>query len=944
MLLGGFISSLLLIAAFVMSLRARNRINKLATRLDYMERAIDGLRDDLTNRRAPLGGRSEPTPSSASETEAQPTPRTSPAPKEPELQEQPATPGKPEPVQTSPSRPQPLPVPVGPAASVPAVTGGQKSAAGSGAETPQPPTRGSFEEVVGTRWAVWAGGAALALGGLFLVRYSIEAGLIGPGVRIFLGALLAATLIGGAEWMRRHDFKWTLPTDAIPPAHIPSVLTAAGTIVAFGTIYAAHALYGFIGPAAAFVLLGATGILTMLASALHGPALAGLGLVGAFAAPALVSSDSPSFWPLAIYFAVVAAAAYVLSRTRGWLWLAVCTLVGAAAWGLGMMLGLAFGATSDDPNTTATMAHVLAQSALVAFFFAYEPHVGQRDREAKTDLAALGALAVVTVLIVAYLTVVPFSSWQWSPTLILAIAILTFTGWLSPPAAVAVALAGLTALVALSMWPGLYMPPDRTLLAPYAARLLRLPDNVSNYLAASAWWTLLPAGIAGYRIWRGPLLPVPTTAIYAAAATLSPLLALILAYLRVTQFDTSIAFALGGTSLAAVYAVIASQFDKADRDNSVPAYHFAAGAFAAAAIGALGFAMAASLSRGYLTVALALTALGTAYVASLRGLPLLRHVVTALGAIIAARLAWDPHIMGREGVGATPLFNWLLLGYGVPALAFWQSARLLERSSEQTTAVRICDSLAVSFTALLAFFEIRHFLNDGDILQPAVGHVEAGLTALVAMLMSLGLARMNFAKRNPVFDIASMVLGAVAIAIAMFGLLVGANPYFTGDEIGGRTIISTLLPAYLLPGLCALYVARHARNFRPLWYTRAAGVLAVGLIFLYVTLETRHAFHGSRIAQWLNTSDPESWAMSVAWLMLGIVLLAYGLWRSSLEARIASAVLVTLAALKVTLYDLAGIGGLWRALSFICLGAVLIGIGLVYQRLIFNKPEESSQS
>ncbi len=85
-------------------------------------------------------------------------------------------------------------------------------------------------------------------------------------------------------------------------------------------------------------------------------------------------------------------------------------------------------------------------------------------------------------------------------------------------------------------------------------------------------------------------------------------------------------------------------------------------------------------------------------------------------------------------------------------------------------------------------------------------------------------------------------------------------------------------------------------------------------------------------------SDAESWAYSVAWLLLGLVFLGYGLLRGSLEARIASAALIVLAALKVTLFDLAGIGGFWRAASFICLGAVLIGIGLVYQKIIFAKP------
>ena len=937
MLFGGFVSSLLLIAAFVMSLWARKHIKALAARLEYAERTIDRLRDDLAGLRAASAPQTDTRKGQIKpgeqDTSSRPAPASPPAPGV----VPPSQPPKAEPASEA---PPPASVPT---SGIPAVRSGahRSPTEDTITEPPRPPERGSLEERLGARWAVWAGGAALALGGLFLVRYSIEAGLIGPGVRVVMGGLLAAALIAGGEWMRRHDVPWSLPTDAIAPAHIPSVLTAAGTVVAFGTIYAAHALYGFIGPAVAFVLLGATGILTMLASALHGPALAGLGLAGAFVAPSLVSSASPNFWPLALYFTAVAAAAYLLSRMRGWLWLAVCALAGAFGWGLAMILGVGADSTGvSGSNTAATMAHVLAQLVLAAFFLAYEPHAGRRDKEAFPDLVALCALAAMAFLVMTYLAAVPFPHWTWSPTLLAALVALTVTGWLSAPAATAMLLGGLVALFGLSIWPGLYMPPDRTLLAPYAARVLRLPDNVSSYLSASALWTLIPAAIAAYRIWRGPLLSVMASVPYAAAATLPPLIALVLSYLRVTQFDTSIAFALAGTSLAAGFAILAAQFDKADRENTVPAYHFAAGAFAAAAIAALAFAMTVSLSRGYLTVALALTALGTAYVASLRDLPLLRHAVSVLGAIVAARLAWEPRIMGADGVGSMPVLNWLLIGYGVPAACFWQAARLLERKGD-SIAVRICDALAVSFAALLAFFQIRHLTNAGDILHPALGHVEAGLTTLTALLLSFGLARMNFAKHNPVFDAASLVLGASAVAMAAFGLAFGANPYVTGDAVGGRTVFSSLLPAYLLPGLCALYVARHARGLRPLWYTRAAGVLAVALIFLYVTLETRHAFHGASIASWLETSEPESWALSVMWLLLGIVFLAYGLMRGSLEARIASAALVTLAAAKVTLYDLAGIGGLWRALSFICLGAVLIGIGLVYQRLIFTGREQN---
>ena len=104
----------------------------------------------------------------------------------------------------------------------------------------------SFEERFGTRWVVWIGGVALALGGVFLVRYSIQQGLVGPGVRILLGSLLALALIFAGERQWRNEKQLSLP--GVPTANIPSVLTAAGTTVAYATVYTAYALYGFLPP------------------------------------------------------------------------------------------------------------------------------------------------------------------------------------------------------------------------------------------------------------------------------------------------------------------------------------------------------------------------------------------------------------------------------------------------------------------------------------------------------------------------------------------------------------------------------------------------------------------------------------------------------------------------------------------------------------------------
>ena len=201
---------------------------------------------------------------------------------------------------------------------------------------PEPPKPAepqiSFEERLGTQWTVWVGGVALALGGFFLVRYSIEQGWFGPGMRIFLGAVMALVLIAAGEWARRKENSNDI--GSVPSAHIPSILTAAGTAVAYADVWAAYALYEFIGAGAAFVLLGVVALGTLAAALVHGPALAGLGLVGAYVTPLIVSTGKPNFWALYIYLAVVTAAAFMLARARMWRWLAFTAVAFSVFWTL----------------------------------------------------------------------------------------------------------------------------------------------------------------------------------------------------------------------------------------------------------------------------------------------------------------------------------------------------------------------------------------------------------------------------------------------------------------------------------------------------------------------------------------------------------------------------------------------------------------------------------
>ena len=102
---------------------------------------------------------------------------------------------------------------------------------------------------------------------------------------------------------------------------------------------------------------------------------------------------------------------------------------------------------------------------------------------------------------------------------------------------------------------------------------------------------------------------------------------------------------------------------------------------ATACLAAVALGLNFSLDQGSLTVALALSSLGAAYVEHRLDIPALRKAVCAMGLIIAARLAWDPRIVGDD-LGTTPILNWLLFGYGVPAISFGLAARMLGKRSQ----------------------------------------------------------------------------------------------------------------------------------------------------------------------------------------------------------------------------------------------------------------------
>lgn len=790
----------------------------------------------------------------------------------------------------------------------------------AGAPPPLPAPAPGFEERLGTRWVVWIGGLALALGGFFMVRYSIEAGLVGPGVRVFLGGLFALALLGAGEWSRRKESISNI--QALPIANIPAILTAAGTAVAFATIYAAYALYGFLVPATAFVLLGLVALGTLAAALLHGPALAGLGVVGAFVTPMLVSSGKPDYWALYIYLAIVTAASFGLARIRLWRWLAVTTIAFAVLW---IFPGLDTDELQVAPHAFHVIAGFVLAAILVVCGFMFGPTIedGEIEPVSSSSLGAylFGAMLIVLSSAHADLALIAF-------TLLVGTTLLV--SWRAPSATGALGAAAATVFIVFAEW-AVRANPDMLVLpgGPMAGVGPTAIDSAVTLHLVMAAIFAAGFGIAGF-LAQGRSDSAVIPVVWSAAAVATPIAILVALYARIAHLDRSIPFAILAVLLAAAFGAATEVLT---RRQTRPGVMISTALFATGTLGALALALTFALEKGWLTIALALMSLGTAWISMQRPIPFLRWLAAVFAAIVTARIGYDPRIVG-DAVGATPIFNWLLWGYGLPAASFWAASVFLRRRGDDAP-LRMVETAAILFTALLAFMEIRHIATGGR-MTAAPSLLELALQVCVTLAMAIGLERLRLRSRSIVHNIGAVALTAIAGLISVFGLLILENPWLLSSVNVGGLVFNLLLLGYALPAVLMLMLSYAVAGHRPVTYANAIAAGALVFALTYLTLEIRRFYHGP-VLLYGGTTGAEQYTYSIGWLAFGVVLLGVGLLVNSERARLASAAVIALTILKAFVIDMSTLSGVYRALSFMCLGIVLVAIGWLYQRILFRR-------
>lgn len=805
-----------------------------------------------------------------------------------------------------------------------------------GEPTPsRPKSRESLESYLGARWPVWVGGVALAFGGVFLARYSIEAGLLGPKARLTLAAIFGIVLVAAGEFVRRRTIpKLSEPklSERFGNAMIPGILTAAGAVTLFGAIFAAHAIYFFIGPTLAFLLLALVSFATIALSLLHGQAVAGLGLLASLLTPILVASEKPNAPALFGFLAVSWIAAIAASRLRRWIIVPMLANLGLGIWVL--VYSVTTGPDFDPVPPALALIVMIAGTAFVwpgpDYGMIGPSRPGFRSLLSRSPLPLMLSVSIVALL--PTLSVTPQS-----------------TGMeMLAAAAVIATLAGLGAGRTYAIWPTLFAALGTLPLAFFridsemiigffilneiTSITVPVSNHIEVFLLLGAVFTLL--GLAFLKRYRTQEPECST--IWAFLMPAVPIMLATVSFIDFADLWRDWTHGLYGLALGLILLGAANWLfrqSENSRDGRIdwPANLLVAGSFA-------GFLLALhALTNGIVTT-ISVSIVGFAYVLGMRirSWPALPWMMAAAILIVFGRIAWEPTLIGPNSLGTTPFLNALLPGYGIPTLLAIATAWML-KASPDIRIRNIMQALASLAALVTVAILVRHAMNNGVLDDRAVTLGEQSIYTLITVGFSGVLMMLDLQSPSPVFRIGSMIAGVIATINVLSLHVFVLNPYFSGENTGGWPFVNLLLLGYLLPAGVYALAARQARGRRPRPYVVMLALAGSLLGFLWATLSVRRFWQGENIADWKGFMQSETYTYSVVWLLIGVALLVAGSRIDARSLRLTSAVLVLLAVLKVFLIDMSNLEGLLRALSFIGLGAVLIGIGLFYQRILLRK-------
>ncbi|MFO1162656.1 MAG: DUF2339 domain-containing protein [Reyranellaceae bacterium] len=761
-------------------------------------------------------------------------------------------------------------------------------------EAPSAPPRVGWERL-GARAFVWVGAITLALAAIFLVRYSIEEGYLSEQVRVILAAVFGFALIGIAERIKTRDDR------------VAQALAAAGVAALFGALFAAVALYEMISKVAAG---GGAIALTAFAIGLslrHGPFVAGLAFVGGFASPAIIGGDVPNMPVLFGYLLAIAIGTLAVIRARGWWMLGWGVLAGSVIWSMLWIVARSGG-----------LLWVCLFLVGVAGSFVWA--TWRRLNESENPPADVSGLVWAALGLTGALLVAIVCQDEWRQTIgwlalgVHGVGLYALARW-TPRFQFVAIVAPILSLVGLFLW---WASTQGTGPSWDVERFTWAAVLFGGFYAAGAFALLWNAARPGF---------------WAALAVGTVFVHFLLCWYVLRNVAPGIPWGLISIGLAIPFLVGAERLTR--WRESMPGATEALGYLSVGVVFFIAAAIALELQREWITVAYAVEFAAVAVVAARLDLVAMRRLCWPLLAVVVVRFVVNPMILDYP-LGVTPIFNWILWGYGLTIVALWVGLRAL-RPAGEPHLVRATEAAIALLIFVLASLEVRSVFQPGSMATPEADFWERTFYVLVwgaFALAALWIARL---AHDLVALWAWRLSGALAAVTVLAVQVLIANPIFEKAGVGRLPIANGLFLAYALPALMAALAARWADIEPNRRVASLAGGIASVLAFVYVSLEVRHLFDPDFERSGLEAEGLELYTYSVVWLLFGVAVLAWGFRSGAAMLRHAGMALVCIVVLKVFLIDMAGLKGLLRVFSFLGLGAALIGLGYAYRRFGFDK-------
>ncbi|MCA0043303.1 DUF2339 domain-containing protein [Celeribacter litoreus] len=790
-------------------------------------------------------------------------------------------------------------------------------------------------------WTLAIAAVSFVLGGLFMVQYGIEKGILTPAMRVIGALILGAGLVGGGEYLRRKFGDEATPATR----HLPSTFAGAGVVVLFIGILSAHALYGLVSALTALIGVVIVAAGAVLMGWLYAGVLPAIGLIGAGIAPFLVSSPDADPRPFYAYFAVIALAGLLIDSFRRWAWVSALSLV-IASGGLAL---LHFDADFAPGLIAATLA--LALGALIIPERRLIPELtgaplsGASGQDRPAFPTYLGYFGILIPTFSAVWVGLPDSAYATEVWMALATCVVLF--------------------LAVSLWlvrsPALFEAAALPVIGFFILLILQALEHGKVYvefrnfldampetpLPTTLWWLLGAAAVmGGAAFWRLKQEGQSSDEDRAKqslfwvilSAGFVPATVFLLEFLwapRSVIGASPWAFAvMAGAAFLVVLTQRRTAFEGVDRHQDV-------GLFASAAILLIALALFLLLSKAALTLGLALLVALSVLLDRRFDLKVLTWVTHLGAAVIGYRLLIDPGAFYAIDRASWPAFG-LTHVSALGAFAVMAKLGRDERESIRATGESAFLSTAGLFAMLLIarVFEDTHTENWFSGLGAAIW-----ASSTLAQIWRLTASKGHFRKLRWVFI---GFTGLAAVGFATLQVILTYELLEWHGSVQGPPIFDVLALAYLplaavLGGGAYLYYRKRPHTSR--MFLRALTILSSLSALFWGYLEIRRLWRGPKLSA-PGPSDGELYTYTVAMLLLSLGVLAVAVFRRSDLLRRIAMTGVALTIVKVFLVDMGGLSGLTRVVSFVGLGLALAGLAWLNRKIDSlwpdrSKPEET---